>query len=206
MVKKIELVSLDDKFDTKIAAKNARKLIEEQNRVAMFLTCGAPNTEALIGHLNLHGALPVGPTTAAIVLHQPVHKHVFNVRAAYQRAVEKAMLYLASTGITRIALIHISDSFGADGAAGAQKGLKVAQPAAVFVEQFHRNKPDFAPIAPKLIASNAQAALMIASGRGIAQGLKIFVRQTPRPRSSPCPATLPAALSKAWGTTQQTLS
>ena len=35
---KIELVSLDDKFDPKLAAENARKLVEEQNVVALFLT------------------------------------------------------------------------------------------------------------------------------------------------------------------------
>ena len=37
---KIELVSLDDKFDPKLAAENARKLIEERNVLALFLTRG----------------------------------------------------------------------------------------------------------------------------------------------------------------------
>ena len=45
---KIQLVSLDDKFDPKNAAENARKLIEEQNVSAMFLTRGTPHTEAII--------------------------------------------------------------------------------------------------------------------------------------------------------------
>src|SRR5659263_403062 len=44
---KIDLISLDDKFDPKLAAENARKLIEEQNVVAMFLTRGTPQTEAI---------------------------------------------------------------------------------------------------------------------------------------------------------------
>ena len=36
-----------------------------------------------------------------MVLHQPVRKHVFNVRATYQRdEAEKAMTHLASMGIT----------------------------------------------------------------------------------------------------------
>ncbi|MDB5889408.1 MAG: Extracellular ligand-binding receptor [Polaromonas sp.] len=61
-----------------------------------------------------------------MVLHQPVQKHIFNVRATYQREADKAMLHLASIGITRVALIHTNDSFGADGAAGAQKGLQAA--------------------------------------------------------------------------------
>jgi len=171
---KIELRSLDDKFDTKIASENARKLIEEHNVVAMFLTRGTPHTEALLGHLNKHGVPLVGPSTGAMVLHQPLQKHIFNVRATYQREAEKAMLHLASIGITRIALIHANDSFGADGAAGAQKGLQAAKLKPVFVAQFDRNKPDFSPIAPKLVAHNVQAALMVASGGAVAEGLKIF--------------------------------
>jgi branched-chain amino acid transport system substrate-binding protein len=42
---KIELISLDDKFDPKLAAENARKLIEEQNVVAMFLSHAARPTQ-----------------------------------------------------------------------------------------------------------------------------------------------------------------
>ena len=45
---KIALVSLDDKFDPKLTADNARKLIEEKNVVALFLTRGTPHTKAII--------------------------------------------------------------------------------------------------------------------------------------------------------------
>ncbi len=146
---KIELVSLDDKFDPKLAAENARKLIEEQNVSAMFLTRGTPHTEAIIPLLEKHGVALVGPSTGAMVLHQPVRRHVFNVRATYQREAEKAITHLASMGITRIAVVLADDSFGADGLAGAQKGLTAAKLTAL-VEKFDRSKPDFAPIAPRI--------------------------------------------------------
>ena len=45
---KIELIALDDKFDPKLAAENARKLIEENNVLALFLNRGTPHTEAII--------------------------------------------------------------------------------------------------------------------------------------------------------------
>ena len=41
---KVELVSVDDKFDPKLAVENARKLVEEQNVMALFLTRGTPHT------------------------------------------------------------------------------------------------------------------------------------------------------------------
>lgn len=171
---KIDLISLDDKFDPKLAGENARKLIEEQNVVAMFLNRGTPHTEAIIPHLNKNGVPLVAPSTGAMVLHQPVPKHVFNVRATYQREAEKAISHLNSMGITRIALVYADDSFGADGVVGAQKGLAAAKLKAVAVEKFDRAKPDFGPIAPKIFKSEAQAVMMVASGGAVVEGIRAF--------------------------------
>ena len=171
---KIELVSLDDKFDPKLAAENARQLIEEQNVVAMFLTRGTPHTEGIIPILEKNGVPLIGPSTGAMVLHQPVKKHVFNVRATYQREAEKAITHLHSMGITRIGIVYADDSFGADGVAGAQKGLTTAKLQPVVLEKFNRAKPDFAPIAPKVFQSNAQAVMMVASGQAVVDGVKAF--------------------------------
>ncbi len=169
---KIELVSLDDKFDPKLAAENARKLIEEQNVVAMFLTRGTPHTEAIIPLLEKHNVALVGPSTGAMVLHQPVRKNIFNVRATYQREAEKAITHLSSMGISRIAIIYADDSFGADGVAGAQKGFTAAKLKPALLEKFDRSKPDFRPIAPRIAQANAQAVMMVASGGAVVDGIK----------------------------------
>lgn len=171
---KIELISLDDKFDPKLAGENARKLIEENNVLALFLTRGTPHTEAMLPHLDKHGVPLIGPSTGAMVLHQPVKKHVFNVRATYQREAEKAVTHLNSMGITRIGLVYADDSFGADGVAGAQKGFAAAKLQPAVLEKFNRSKPDFGPIAPKVVQSNAQAIIMVASGQAVVDGLKAF--------------------------------
>jgi ABC-type branched-subunit amino acid transport system substrate-binding protein len=108
-----------------------------------------------------------------MVLHQPVRRNVFNVRATYQREAEKAITHLASMGITRIAVVLADDSFGADGLAGAQKGLAAAKLTAL-VEKFDRSKPDFSAIAPKITEGNIQAVMMIASGAAVVEGVKAF--------------------------------
>jgi ABC-type branched-subunit amino acid transport system substrate-binding protein len=169
---KIELISLDDKFDPKLAVDNTRKLIEEQNVVAMFLTRGTPHTEAIIPLLDKHGVPLIAPSTGAMVLHQPVKKHVFNVRATYQREAEKAISHLASMGIVRIALVYTDDSFGADGLVGAQKGMTASKLTPVAVEKFNRAKPDFSAITPKIYQANTQAVIMIASGQAVVDGVK----------------------------------
>ena len=169
---KIELISMDDKFEPKLAAENARKLIEEKNVVAMFLTRGTPHTEAVIPVLDKYGVPLVGPSTGAMVLHQPVQKHVFNVRATYQREAEKAVTHLNSMGISKIAMVYPDDSFGSDGLAGALKGMATAKLTPVAVEKFNRSKPDFTTIAPLIFKSNAQAVIMIASGQAVVEGVK----------------------------------
>lgn len=168
---KIELLSLDDKFDPKLAQENARILIEEKNVLAMFLTRGTPHTEAILGLLDEHGVPLVGPSTGAMVLHQPVKKYVFNVRATYQLEAEKAIAYLHSMGVKRIALIQTDDSFGADGATGALKGLAAAGLKPVLNEKFDRAKPDFSKMVVAMAAANAQAVMMIASGAAVAAGV-----------------------------------
>lgn len=169
---KIELISLDDKFEVKLAAENARKLIEEQNVVAMFLTRGTPHTEGILPLLDKYGVPLIGPSTGAMVLHQPVKKHVFNVRATYQREAERAVAHLSSIGISRIGIVYADDSFGIDGVVGAQKGLANARLQPVVLEKFNRTKPDFGPIAPKVYQSNAQAVIMVASGQAVLDGVK----------------------------------
>lgn len=138
---KIELISMDDKFEPKLAAENGRKLIEEK-------------------------------TVGAMVRHLPVQKHVFNVRATYQRKAEKAVTHLKSMGITKIARVYPDDSFGSDGLAGAQKGMVTAKLTPVAVEKFNRSKPDFTTIAPLIYKANAHAVIMIASSQAVVEGVK----------------------------------
>jgi ABC-type branched-subunit amino acid transport system substrate-binding protein len=168
---KIELLSLDDKFDPKLAQENARVLIEEKNVLAMFLTRGTPHTEAIMGLLDKHGVPLVGPSTGAMVLHQPVKKHIFNVRATYQLEAEKAIAYLHSMGVKRIALVQTDDSFGADGATGALKGLAAAGLKPVLNEKFDRVEPDFSKMVVAMAAADAQAVMMIASSTAVASAV-----------------------------------
>lgn len=168
----IVLTSMDDKFDPKLAAENARILIEEKNVVALFLTRGTPHAQAIIPLLEKNGVALVGPSTGAMVLHQPVQKYVFNVRATYQREAERAISYLVSIGITRIAVVYADDSFGADGLAGANKGFTAAKISPVIEMKFDRSKGDFSAVGPAVAKTNPQAVLFVASGQHVADGVK----------------------------------
>lgn len=169
---RIDLVSLDDKFDPKLAGENGQKLAADPRVLALFLTRGTPHTQAILPSLEA-GQIPlVGPSTGAMVLHQPVNRFVFNVRATYQREAEKAIEHLNTMGISRIAVVHADDSFGQDGLQGATKGFGKAslQPAAVL--KADRSKPDYGQLIPPLLAAQVQAVLWIGSGTAVADGVK----------------------------------
>ncbi|MEQ1683365.1 MAG: ABC transporter substrate-binding protein [Burkholderiaceae bacterium] len=168
---KIELVSLDDKFDPKLTLENAKKLID-QGVVSLFLNRGTPHTQGLMPLLNEAKVPLVGPSTGAMVLHEPVHPWIFNVRATYQREAERAVAHLTHVTITRMAIVQVDDTFGADAAVGLLKGLKDAKLEPVAYEKYDRAKPDFAPIMPKVVKADPQAVIFIGSGTAVIDGMK----------------------------------
>ena len=169
---KIELVSLDDKFDPKAAAANAKVLIEEKNVLALFLNRGTPHAEAIIPLLDQHGVPLIAPSTGAMSLHNPIRKHVFNVRATYQREAEKAVSHLHTLGINRIAVVHADDTFGLDGLEGARKGFAKAGFEPIVVVKADRLKPDYKAMIPAITEKDAQAVVWVASGNAVADGVK----------------------------------
>lgn len=169
---KIELVSMDDKFDAKLAAANAKVLIEQKNVTALFLVRGTPHSVAILPLLEAHGVAMIAPSTGAMVLHQPVNKYVFNVRATYQREAEKAVSHLHTLGIRRIAVVYADDSFGTDGLEGARKGFQKAGFDPLVVIKADRLNPDYKKMIPEITGKEAQAVIWVASGNAVADGVK----------------------------------
>jgi ABC-type branched-subunit amino acid transport system substrate-binding protein len=169
---KIELVSLDDKFDPKLAVENAKKLVTERKAIALFLNRGTPHSEAIMPLLKELKVPLIGPSTGAMSLHKPVHPYVFNVRATYQREAEKAVAHLTTIGITRIGILQTDDSFGGDAVQGALKGLEKARLEALFLEKFDRAKPDLAKMTQVVVQHGPQAVIFIGSANTVAEGTK----------------------------------
>jgi ABC-type branched-subunit amino acid transport system substrate-binding protein len=174
---KIELIALDDKSDPKLAAENARTLIEKRKVIALFLTRGTPTNEAIIPVLDELGVPLIAPSTGAMVLHKPVKKHVFNVRTPYQTETEKAIPQLVAMGISRIGVLQTDDSFGRDAILGAERGFTNTKLKPVFVEVFDRNKPDFGPAAARVVKENLQAVLVLGSGSAVGKAM-LAIRAT----------------------------
>jgi ABC-type branched-subunit amino acid transport system substrate-binding protein len=157
----IEIVTLDDKFDAANVIENAKILINEKNVLALFLSRGTAQTEALLPLLAQYDIALVAPSTGAMSLHEPVNKYVYNVRAPYQKEASKAVALMTTTDVKEIAVIYRNDGFGKDGLAGAMRGFSAAGIKPAFVIAVDKTKPDFKESIEQAKAKRPQAIMII---------------------------------------------
>jgi branched-chain amino acid transport system substrate-binding protein len=167
----IKMISMDDKFDPKLAVQNAQELIDRRGVLALFLSRGTPQTEALLPLLAKAEIALVAPSTGAMSLHQPLNPFVFNVRATYQSEANKGIVQLSTMGLTRIGVIYRDDSFGKDGLAGAQIGFAFVKLQPLFAEKVDRTKPDFAASIALAKKLDAQAVMILESPAAVARAV-----------------------------------
>ncbi len=160
---KIILDSIDDGFDPKRAAENAGKLIDS-GVVALFLSRGTPQSEAIIPLAEKAGIALVAPSTGAQVMHEPLRRVVFNVRSKYQTEAERAVTHFTTVAMNRIGVVYVDSSFGKDALAGAERGLRNANLKPEWVLKFDGLKPDFAPVIDAILKSKVQAVMVFGTG------------------------------------------
>jgi ABC-type branched-subunit amino acid transport system substrate-binding protein len=168
----IELVSLDDQNQVKLAAENGKKLIADPRIVALFLTRGTPHAQALLPILAEGRIVLLAPSTGAMALHDPVNPWVFNVRATYQKEAERVTAHLGMGGLERVAVVYLNDAFGEDGAQGAMKVFKEAKKEPALFQAIDKSKPDFGPVVAKIVETKPLGVLMIGTSVMVASGVK----------------------------------
>lgn len=168
----IELVSLDDKFQVPLAVENAKKLIADPKIMALFLNRGTPHVQALMPLLT-EGRIPlIAPSTGAMVVHNPVHPWIFNVRATYQRETEAVARHLGLAGIERVGVLYVDDSFGTDASQGALKVFKEAAKMPAVFMAIDRTKPDYTAALKKISEAKPLGILIVGSATSVANGVK----------------------------------
>jgi branched-chain amino acid transport system substrate-binding protein len=175
--RKIELRTMDDRFDPALAAKNADQLINQDRVFALFLTRGTPLTEAILPLVKTAGIPLIAPGTGASAFHEPVNPLLFNVRAKYQAEVIKGIEHFSTVGFTRIGLLHVDDSFGRDGLEGFNKGMAERKLTPPHITKFARSKPDNAAAAAEIIKANPQALIIVSSSKNTIDVIKAIRAQ-----------------------------
>lgn len=171
--RRIELRSEDDGFDPQRTPDAAHKLIQ-QGVLALFMVRGTGNTESILPLLDREGVPLVAPATGASSLHLPVRRWVFNVRAPYQMEVSAAVRHLATLGVTRLAMFHVDDAFGADALAAFKKALAEQGQEAALVQSYKRPAGDISNEVKRFVRAAPGAVFVIGSAKETANFIGKF--------------------------------
>jgi ABC-type branched-subunit amino acid transport system substrate-binding protein len=159
--RKIELVSLDDGYETERTVANTRKLIEQEKVFALLAYYGSsPTTEAMKVFSAAKVPL-VGTISGADSLRNPVNNYMFHLRASYADETEAIVDHLVGLGVTNIAVFYQNDGFGKsglDGVTAALKRHKLTPSAAAAIE---RNALDVTAAVQTIAKANPQAVVMV---------------------------------------------
>ena len=107
----IELVTLDDKNDRKLAGANAQKLLQDNKAVALFGFASATLSLDAMPLAEKADVLFFAPFSGA----NPVRKAnpvVFTLRASYPEELEKMLAFWTGLGLKQVVVIHYEDEVG----------------------------------------------------------------------------------------------
>ncbi len=165
--RKLELVALDDGYETERTVNNTKQLINDKNAFALLAFYGSsPTTEAMNTVFGPAKVPLVGTISGAATLREPLgtnpnSRFMFNVRASYADETEAIVNQLVSLGLKRIAVFYQNDGFGKSGLDGVTAALKkhnLAPSASATVE---RNSVDVAKAIEPIAKTNPQAVIMV---------------------------------------------
>lgn len=170
---KIQIVARHDNFEVDKTVAVVKQLIERDNVTALLLVRGTPHNQAILPIVTEARVPLIGPSTGAMLFHKPVQKYVFNVRTAYQLEAEKLVRLLKTSGMERIAVLHVADAFGQDVMIGMKSGFIDQNLQPTIVQAFDRvlaakDSTDFMkPLLASLLKSDPQVIVVIGAGLAV---------------------------------------
>jgi len=165
--RKLDLLSLDDGYETERTVANTKALINDRNVFAMLAFYGSsPTTEAMNTVFGPARVPLVGTISGAGSLREPISKNpngrfMFNVRASYADENEAIVNQLVSLGLKNIAVFYQNDGFGKSGLEGVTASLKKHNLAPSAVATVERNSTDVAAAVDTIAKSKPQAVVMV---------------------------------------------
>ena len=108
---KIKLITLDDKNDTKLSGENTKKLLGENEAVALFGYASSTLSIPAMPFVKESRVPFFAPFTGADAIRKQ-NDFVFTVRATYSDEIEKIINFWGSLGSTRVTVLHYDDAVG----------------------------------------------------------------------------------------------
>lgn len=120
---KIRLVSLDDKNQTKLSEENTKKLVNEDNVVALFGYASSTLSIPAMPTVAQKKVPFFAPFTGADAIRRQ-NEFVYTVRSTYADEIGKIVNFWGNLGNTRVAVLHYDDAVGKENYETVAQALK----------------------------------------------------------------------------------
>ncbi len=172
--RKIRVIAYDDGYDPPRCVFNTQKLINEDKVFALFNYVGTPTSVKIIPIVEEAKIPLLGLFTGANILREPFKRYIINVRASYYQETSAMVEHLVEDlDIKKIAVFYQYDEYGLDGLKGTEIALKRYGLAPVATGSYIRGTLDVEDGLDKIIASGAQAVIMIGTYDPCAKFIKL---------------------------------
>ncbi|NMM09564.1 MAG: ABC transporter substrate-binding protein [Polaromonas sp.] len=163
--RKIKILALDDGYDPKKAAENTRKLIQDDNVLALFQYAGTPPSLAALQLVEEHQVPFIAPFTGSDALRQKLTHYVFNIKAGYGTELDAMVKQMGTVGITRIAAVYLNNAFGTGGLAAVEKSAKARKSSLVAQASLEVDGSKMDLAVDKIAKMAPQAIIVISAGK-----------------------------------------
>lgn len=119
--RQVRVIALDDAYDAKRAAENTRKLIDEENVLALFQYAGTPGSLAAVPIAEEKRVPLFAPFTGSDALRTRHSRYVFNIKAGYGDELEAMVKQIGAIGLKKAAVVYLNNGFGTGGLAQVEK-------------------------------------------------------------------------------------
>ena len=165
--RKLDLVAIDDGYETERSVANTKTLLDEKRAFALLAYYGSsPTTEAMNTVFGPAKVPLVGTISGAGSLREPISanpnsRYMFNVRASYADETEAIVNQLVSLGLKSIAVFYQNDGFGKSGLDGVTQALKKHNLTPSAVGTVERNAIDVTKAVESIGKVSPQAVIMV---------------------------------------------
>lgn len=172
--RKIKIIAKDDGYDPARCMYNTQQLILKDKVFLLFCYVGTPTTLRIIPLINEAKIPLVGMFTGASRLRHPVNRYLINIRASYYQETKAAVdMIVKRKNLKKVAVFYQYDEYGFDGLRGTEIALQKYNLKPVAKGTYIRGTLNVENGLDNIIASNAQAVIMIGTYDACAKFIKL---------------------------------
>ncbi|MFK5881792.1 MAG: ABC transporter substrate-binding protein [Sulfurospirillum sp.] len=169
----IKLLTRDDRYEPRLAVKNAEDFINKDKIFAFFGTVGTPISKVILP-IAIKNDIPfLGPFSGAEFLRQNKSPLILNARVSYKEETEKLINYFVDKKeFTRIAVFYQNDSYGRSGLRGVRAALSKRNLKIIGEGSYKRNTLSVENALYEISLTRPEAIILVGTTMPVAQFIK----------------------------------